>query len=258
MDGNADLAEPAGCRTYLFASTQHGAGSLPVTDRRPTGERARYGINTVDYTPLLRSALANLDAWVSEGREPPPSQYPRLDDGTAVAPATALATLAATGAIALPDYVPAWRRVDWGESAAKGIASVIPPRMGAEYPHFVSAVDADGNETAGIRLPDVSVPLATHISWNLRHPDIGASGEFLDLTGSTVPFAATRAERFARGDKRRSIEERYASKGDYLAHVRAAAIGLAGAGYLLREDVEGVVAGAGERWDAFAALAGVK
>ena len=42
-----------------------------------------------------------------------------------------------------------------------------------------------------IRLPD----LATHTGWNLRHPQIGAPGLLLNLTGATVPFAATKEER---------------------------------------------------------------
>ena len=35
-------------------------------------------------------------------------------------------------------------------------------------------VDADGNERDGVRLPEITVPLATYASWNLRDPSIGA------------------------------------------------------------------------------------
>jgi hypothetical protein len=44
----------------------------------------------------------------------------------------------------------------------------------------VPAVDRDGNEVSGIRLPDVTTPLATYTGWNLRHPQmqrIQCSGE---------------------------------------------------------------------------------
>ena len=50
--------------------------------------------NIVDYTPLYRAALVNLDRWVAEGIEPPPSAFPRLADGTAVRPEAVLEQLA--------------------------------------------------------------------------------------------------------------------------------------------------------------------
>ena len=56
--------------------------------RSATAEDSRgvHGFNAVDYSPLMRAALVNLDRWVSEGVEPPPSAFPRLADGTAVTP----------------------------------------------------------------------------------------------------------------------------------------------------------------------------
>ena len=44
---------------------------------------------------------------------------------------------------------------------------------------LVSAVDADGNEVAGVRLPDIRVPLAAHTGWTRRHADIGGEGHFI-------------------------------------------------------------------------------
>jgi hypothetical protein len=116
-------------------------------------------------------------------------------------------------------------------------------------------VDADGNERAGIMLPELSVPLATHTGWNPRHPDIGGSGQLLAFAGTTVPFARTRREREALNDPRPSIEERYRSRDDYLARVRAAAAKLAQKGYLLEEDVELSVTTAARMWDHWMAAA---
>ena len=72
-------------RVYLFAGTQHTPGALPPPPADPnTGARGLQRFNVVDYAPLLRAALVNLDRWVSDGVEPPPSVFPRLADGTAV------------------------------------------------------------------------------------------------------------------------------------------------------------------------------
>ena len=91
-----------------------------------------------------------------------------------------------------------------------------PARLGRSYPMLVPAVDADGNEVAGVRLPDLTVPVATHTGWNPRHPETGAPEQIIPMMGFTRFFPATRAAREPDGDPRPSIEERYASKDDYL------------------------------------------
>jgi hypothetical protein len=121
--------------------------------------------------------------------------------------------------------------------------------LGKSYRHFVPAVDRDGNEVTGIRLPDLSVPLATYLGWNLRHPDIGAPEQLMSLMGATIPFPATREEREKRGDPRLSIAERYPTKTDYLAQIRRAANALVEEGYLLAEDLDFVVDQAAERYE---------
>ena len=118
--------------------------------------------------------------------------------------------------------------------------------VGKVFPHLVSAVDGDANEVAGISMPLITVPLATHAGWNLRHQDIGGGGQVLStggasggtLRGSTIPFAATRKERELSGDPRLSIEERYESKEQYLGLVKQAAEDQIGQRYLLEEDLE--------------------
>jgi Alpha/beta hydrolase domain len=95
----------------------------------------------------------------------------------------------------------------------------------------------------------LGAPLATFTGWNPRHPDQGAPGDLMSMLGSTVPFAATRAAREASGDPRPSIEERYGSRAAYLARAREAAVRLVGARHMLAEDVDAVVARAGQLWD---------
>jgi hypothetical protein len=144
-------------------------------------------------------------------------------------------------------------RLDFGSGSAKGIAATLPPVEGEPYRHFVPAVDRDGNEVSGIRLPDLAVPLATYTGWNLRHPQMGAPDRLMSLMGSTIPFAATREDRVAKGDPRRSIEERYPSIASYLEQVRHEAQRLVDEGYLLAEDLELVVSQAIRRHELLAA-----
>jgi hypothetical protein len=130
-------------------------------------------------------------------------------------------------------------------------AENLPSSTGPVYPIFVPTVDADGNETAGILLPDLTVPLATHTGWNLRHRSIGGPGQIIGTTGGTIPFPAARSDREATGDPRLSVEERYASRGEYLEKVRIAVRTLVDGGFLLAEDLDELLAQASQRFDAF-------
>jgi hypothetical protein len=249
-----DVEPPAEVRSYLLSSTQHGLGTIPLAHESGNeGSRGANGLNAVNYAPLVRAALLNLDRWVSEGTEPPPSAFPRIADGTAVTPEEALARYHAIPGAVVADperRLMVWR-TDVGPDAASGVMQ-IPASLGERYQNYVSALDADGNELAGIRMPDVSVPVATYTGWNPRAPETGGEGQINLMQGSTFPFAATRAEREQRGDPRPSIEERYRDREDYLAQVRAAAEALVQQRYMLAEDVDLAVALAGERYDAFA------
>jgi hypothetical protein len=106
----------------------------------------------------------------------------------------------------------------------------------------VPKVDQDGNDIAGIRLPDVAVPLGTHTGWNLRRAGF-AEGELCPLTqsGSFIPFQTTRAERLATGDPRLSLEERYRTHARYVSEVERAARGLVRQGFLLADDGERLI-----------------
>jgi hypothetical protein len=257
LDGKRDLAPSEAVRIYHFAGTQHGPGNLLLTDAADDS-RGQHRPNSVDYRPLLRAALVNLDRWVTEGQAPPPSLHPRIDDGTAVAPAHTAATFQAMPGVQFPAHLRSIARLDFGPGKDEGITTLLPPKVGRPYTNLVSAVDEDGNELAGIRLPDISVPLATYTGWNVRHPDMGGPGQTLSLLGSTIPFPATRAEREASGDPRRSIEERYPAKEDYLRRVRHPAEALVGQGYLLAEDLPTVTEQASQRYDLFRGRVGLE
>jgi hypothetical protein len=249
VGGTRDATPPAHVRQYLFAGCQHTPGALPPPPADPnTGGRGFHPFSVVDYSPLLRAALVNLDRWVGEGVEPPPSAVPRLADGTAVAAETTRGVYAAIPGARFPDRVQRPQRLDFGPAVERGIAT-LPPKLGAPFVTFVSAVDGDGNERAGIRPPELRVPLATFTGWNPRHPEQGAPGDIMAMMGSTLAFARTAADRAQRGDPRLSIEERYAGREGYLARVRQDADAMVAARQLLAEDVDAVVERAGALWD---------
>ena len=255
-----DVAPLGSVRIYHFTGTQHPSDYFPLTQTNPfDGSRGGQALGCVDYKPLLRAALVRLDRWVTHNEPPPPSQHPRINDGTAVPPGRIIEAFRAFPGVGLPNTLPHLSRLDFGWEGQEGVATKLPPEVGKDYPGLVSAVDGDGNELAGIRLPDVAVPVATHTGWNLRHSDMGAPdqllGQFVGLLGSTIPFRATKAQREASGDPRPSIEERYSSKEDYLGRVRRAAQGLVDEGYLLAEDLQFVIGQASQQYDAFCGTA---
>jgi hypothetical protein len=141
-----------------------------------------------------------------------------------------------------PSVIPAGYRADLG-------GPLSAPRI----PYLNPQVDADGNDTGGVRMPEIQVPLATYTGWNFRKPEVGAPTQIVPLTGSFIPFAATKTEREKSGDPRLSIEERYPNRAVYLARVKDAAQRMVRNRYLLVEDVDPIVAHAGMVWDTLTA-----
>jgi hypothetical protein len=109
----------------------------------------------------------------------------------------------------------------------------------------VPSTDADGNDQPGIRLPAVCVPIGTYTGWNIRREGY-APGQLASVRGSFFPFAATKADRLAKGDPRPSIEERYPSRDAYVRAVSDAAAALCGERLLLEEDALRLIAEAGQ------------
>jgi hypothetical protein len=131
---------------------------------------------------------------------------------------------------------------DFGPRFDEGILTIWPPRIvGTPYPALVPKTDVDGNDIAGVRLPEVAVPLATYTGWNLlalpAGGDDGCPGE-----GQQIAFARTKAERLAAGDPRLSLEERYATHANYVAAIASVVNSLARDRLLLDEDVQSYVA----------------
>jgi hypothetical protein len=196
---------------------------------------------------VVRSLFEAMNKWITSNEAPPPSRHPRIADGT-------LVSRERGGWPAIPGYTfPPPQlityRLDFGPRWSQGIVDNEPPKIGAPFAVLVPAVDVDGNDRGGIRVPELSVPLATHFGWNYRDASVGAPGHLAGEIGSYIPFARTRAQREQLGDPRLSIEERYSSKDDYVAKITAAANALVAQRYLMARDVADVVKRASAHWD---------
>lgn len=232
VEGKSDVPPDPNVRIYFITGGQHGVSG--------SSDRGIFQnpVNVLDHRPVLRALLVQLDHWVTSGTEPPASRIPRIADGTLVDLKTYQSTFPAIPGAHAPAamYVPV--RLDLGPQWKQtGIAEFVPPRVGPAYRALVPAINADGNEIAGIRLPDIAVPLATFTGWNLRSESVGAAGALGRWNGSYLPFAQTAADRAKTGDPRLSIAERYASRDAYLARVGETALQLRDEGFLLDEDV---------------------
>jgi len=246
-----DVAPDENSRVYALAGAQHVPQKWPTGSVTHLGTRCQQLICSLDHRPISRALLLALDTWVRSGREPPPSRVPSIADGNAISPQAAIDQLTAIPGFAVPAHLPRLHSLDFGPDPETPCR--LPPDLGVDYNHFVSSLDNDGNEVAGIRHPDVVVPLATYTGVNVRHNDAGGPGTLVPAAGGMYPFAAARKARLASGDRRLSIAERYEDERHYLAGVMAAAEELLKQGFLLYEDVDRVI---GEAKVKYRALAG--
>ncbi len=214
-------------RIYHLAGTQHGEAAFPPT--RGTGEAMS---NPMPQGSVMRALLRASHQWVTSGTRPPDSRHPALRDQT-------LVSLKAIGFPAIPG-VSDPRTIEGPGRMDKGHFTALP--------FLVPRVDADGNEVAGIRVPELAVPLATTTGWNFRAERVGNPTTLYALLGSYVPFARTKTEREARRDPRLSIEERYRDRDDYLQRIHTAATALVKDRLFLQEDVDDVVQRATRHW----------
>ena len=196
-DGKRDASLSDNVRIYHFTGLQHFPGPFPP--QRGTGDL--LGQEPVSPLPIKyfwRSMIANIDAWVRRDTWPPPSSYPKIADGTLV-PLSKYAFPALPG-VNRPHEANQAYRLDFGPNWRQGILSVQPPKVGPAFPVLVPQVDSDGNERDGVRLPEISVPLATYTGRNLRDPSIGAPVQQYAFEVSCLPLLQDRCR--AREDGR--------------------------------------------------------
>ena len=243
IDGLKDAPLMDNVRIYLFAAGQHGPGAFP-----PVQTSGQQRSNPLDYRWGMKALLLAMDRWVAAGTPPPPSRYPRIDDGTLVAPERL--RFPNIPGVTTSTAVHIAYRVDYGPRfVSEGVVTIEPPRTGTAFPILVPQVDADGNETAGVKMPDLAVPLATYTGWNLFNARSGPTDVLSSMQGSYIPLQRTGADRERAHDPRLSIEERYRERDRYLGLVSTASIALIDQGFLLAEDLAPILRNAGRHWD---------
>jgi hypothetical protein len=244
-DGKQDAPISDSVRIYHFTGLQHYPGPFPPEK----DEGDLLGQEPQSPLPVKyfwRAMIANMDAWVRGNTPPPPSSYPKIADGTLV-PFRDYAFPTIPG-VHRPHEANQAYHLDFGPQWQNGILSQQPPKVGEPFPLLVPQVDADGNERDGVRLPEITVPLATYASWNLRDPSIGAPEERVAFEGSYLPFPKTPAERQKTGDPRRSIGERYSDRQDYLAQYKRSIDELVKQRWILPEDSAALMLRGEQEW----------
>jgi len=244
-DGMHDAPISDSVRIYHFTGLQHSAGPFPPEKGSGDsfGQQRQSPLASRYFT---RAMILNMDAWVQSNVPPPASRYPRIDDGTLV-PLSRYAFPAIPG-VNLPHEANEARRLDFGPNWQQGILSVQPPKVGEALPVLVPQVDVDGNERDGVRLPEITVPLATYASWNLRDASIGAPDQRVAFEGSYLPFPKDAVERERTGDPRKSIAERYERSDDYATRYAAAVDELIKQRFILAEDRSALLKRGEQEW----------
>jgi hypothetical protein len=222
LHGN-HLDLPPDVRAYMIAGTPHDEQPGMRMRKAPT---MALPVNPMHGGAPMRALLVAMQAWITTGVEPPASRVPMRAHGTLV-----------PAADAVPRGIPGLPYTGIHTGASYTDQSVFPAKVLGMYPVFVPRADKDGMAIAGIRMLPLAVPKATYTGWNPRAEGYGA-GTLFPLQGSVVPFAATRAEREAKGDPRLSLAERYADNAAYVDAVRGAAAQMVAERLLLPQDAE--------------------
>ncbi len=243
-DARADIPLPANVRRYYNAGAPHNGGRGGFDLVTPPTQACVLISNPNPASDTNKAVFAALVDWVTKGAEPPPSIYPTHASGALITPAAYDKAFPKIAGVPRPAYSPTYQ-YDLGKSFdtadMTGVSTAAPPRIIKPIPQLMPRIDADGNERDGIRSPLMQAPLGTYVGWNV-FADGFEKGRFCNNIGGYIPFAATKAERLAKGDPRPSLEERYPSHAAYVAKVKAAADALVAKRYMLSADASRIVA----------------
>jgi hypothetical protein len=255
-EGKKDAPLSGNTRIYFLAGLQHFSGAFPpqksIAGNPDFSSQQKHNPNPIQW--YWRALITNMDQWVKEAKQPPPSTYPTIAEKTLVTLAKwtfpKIPGVNSPHEVSLAYHID--REVEFRSAGAHQdeMITVEPPRVGNAFSVMVPQSDADGNDLGGVRLPELEVPLATYTGWNLRDPSIGAPEQRVSFLGSWIPLARTAEERKKSGDPRLSIAERYASQEEYMSKFEKAAQKLIEQRFLLQEDLPAILERGKLEWKA--------
>ena len=231
-----DAVVPANVRFYAIVG-QHGAGNGIPKDKKA----GSIAVNHTNYSPFVRTLMVALDNWIKDDKKPPPNVYPNFKDGTLINWETSVTDWTIPN-VNYPKVIQQAYTADFGgDFLSTKFITQHPPIIDQKYPIYVPKLDADNNERGMLKIPAVAVPTGTYTGWNLRTKKMGAAGALLRLTGGYIPFSKTKKAQRKTNDPRVSIEERYVNFETYFAAYKKVTKDLVLQGYLLEEEVKGIL-----------------
>jgi hypothetical protein len=234
LDGKSDAPLHKNVRLYVFNGAGHRAAF------KAHQGVCEHPLNRLDVHASNRALLVALNRWVSEGVEPPASQYPRIATGELISATKHKSIFPDIPGMHHPGRSFQPPRIDYGSRFFEdGIMTKVPPGLGKPYVTLVPACNSDGNSVGGISLPEVQAPLGTYQGWNPRNKQFGNPDYMVRFEGSFWIFPRTEEERLASGDPRRSIKQRYSTREKYIAQLSDACTQQVRQGLLLKEACEG-------------------
>jgi hypothetical protein len=252
-DGKTDAPLAPSTRIYFLAGLEHFTVPFPP-DNRVGGNADYTAQQKANPNPIQwywRALITDMNDWVKDSKEPPPSTYPKIAEKTLVPfdryrfpKIPGVNTPHEVSLAYLLNFQVRVVDVNLGKNGSVSPERkevVEPPVIGGVFNALVPQSDADGNDLGGVRLPELQVPLATYTGWNLRDPSIGASEQRVSFLGSWIPLAKTAEERKKSGDPRPSIAERYASQAEYMSKFEQAAKKMIEQRFLLQEDLPAIL-----------------
>ena len=233
VDGQRDFSPSDRERIYHLSSTMH--------------YRGNFENNPIDLYLVYRAIMVAMLDWAQDIQKPPPSNYPRISDGSLVS----VDQIREPGIPDLkwPKIAQTAYRADYGAQWSEGIITMQPPELGPEFASLVPQVDGAGNEISGIKPLEVRVPLGTFLPWSLRNGMAGGNGELVDFVGGFRAFPITESARRETADPRPSIEQLYENREQFEARLREVADEMVSERTLLPNDVERAIERNLDIWD---------
>ena len=114
---------------------------------------------------------------------------------------------------------------------------VEPPPVHGTYTNLVPQVGPDGNELAGVRIPELQVPVATYTGWNLRTPEAGFPDYRASFVGAYLAWPKD------------EVLARYHTRDEYFGRFTGAALALVHDRFFVADDLPAILERGAKLWE---------